>query len=110
MPFPRRFQHLIETELEHVDAPDYAWLVYVVCAVTPDACGWGGWMLEAAFKRTTLVPPDQILSVADEQICPRCGRETYRTGAALRMEPSRDQTPILRPGIDYVVLPPEFED
>lgn len=114
MPFPRKFQHLLELELEEVDAPDYIWLVYAVCAVTPEGCGWGGWMIEAAFKRTDENHPtgtgDRLVPASDHQTCPRCGRETYRTGAALRMVPSDEQTPPLRPGIDYELVAPEFDD
>jgi hypothetical protein len=52
MPLPRKFKHLIELELKDVETPDYVWLAYAVCAVEKDACGWGGWMIEAAFKKT----------------------------------------------------------
>ena len=113
MPFPRKFRHLIELELEDVEPPDYVWLVYAVCAVRSEGCGWGGWMIEAAFKRTgerhPTVTGDKLLSSMDEQTCPRCGGETYRTGAALRLEPSKDQTPPRRPGVDYEVVPIEYE-
>jgi hypothetical protein len=114
MSFPRKFRHLIETELTDVEAPDYVWLVYAVCALSADACGWGGWMIEAAFKRTGEAHPtatgDKLLSAVDEQVCPRCGRETYRTGAAVRLAPSQEQDPPLRPGVDYEVLPPLYEE
>jgi hypothetical protein len=114
MAFPRRFQHLIETELDDVEAPDYVWLVYAVCAISPDACGWGGWMIEAAFRRTGESHPtgtgDKLVGAQDEQVCPRCGKETYRTGATLRFERSADQSPPRRAGIDYEVVQPTYED
>lgn len=113
MPFPRKFQHLIQTELEDVVLPDYLWLAYAVCACSPDACGWGGWMIEAAFRRTGERHPtatgDLLLSAVDQQVCPRCGRVTYRTGAVLRMEPSPDQMSPVRERLDYGTRPPEFE-
>ena len=113
MPFPRKFQHLIETELTDVEAPDYVWLVYAVCALSSDACGWGGWMIEGAFKYTGEDHPtatgDKLLSAIDDQVCPRCGRGTYRTGATLRFEPCENQGLPLQPGVDYALIPPEYE-
>jgi hypothetical protein len=44
MAFPRKFQNLLEIERGDVPNPDY------VCAISPHACGWGGWMIEAAFQ------------------------------------------------------------
>jgi hypothetical protein len=119
MPFPRKFRRLVEIELPDVEAPDYVWVVYAVCAVTPQGCGWGGWMLEGAFKlgdglttdnRVTTRWGDTILPSMDAQICPRCGGETFRTGADLRMEPSNNQKRDSVPGRDYHVLPIEYDD
>jgi hypothetical protein len=54
---------------------------------------------------------DRLLSAADEQVCPRCGRETFRTEVELRVEPSADQSSFkLRPGIDYDAMPMEYEE
>ena len=114
MPFPRRFQHLIEAELADVEGPDYVWLTYAVCAVSSDACGWGGWMIEAAFGRTGERHPtatgDKLVSAVDNQMCPRCGRQTYRTGASLRFEASEEQSPARRPGVDYEEEAPQYQD
>jgi hypothetical protein len=117
MAFPRKFQPLIEIERGDVAVPDYVWLVYAVCAVTQDACGWGGWMIEAAFqgdgKGTGDHPTatgDALLPAMDEQICPVCGGETYRTGASVRMVPSEDQRLPQEPGVDYEVADIEYED
>jgi hypothetical protein len=114
MPFPLKFQSLIETNANEVEAPDHVWLAYAVCALTPDACGWGGWMIEAAFRASAGHHPtatgDRLLKATDEQICPRCGRATFRTGVAMRFVPSADQTPRLREEIDYVVAPIEYTD
>ena len=102
---PRKFAPLLEIDRGDVETPDYVWLVYAVCACSEDACGWGGWMIEAAFKKTEerhwTRTGDKLLSAMDEQVCPRCGRETFRTGATLRLVPSEDQKPPWEPGKDY---------
>jgi hypothetical protein len=114
MAFPRKFQHLLEIELGDVETPDYVWLVYAVCAVTAEGCGWGGWMIEGAFQRSEERHPtgtgDRLLPAMDEQVCPRCGRETFRTGTQIRFEPSPDQSQPWQPGRDYEVVPIEYED
>ena len=114
MPFPRKFQSLLEIERDDVSVPDYVWLVYAVCAVSEDACGWGGWMIEGAFEKGDGSHPtstgDALLPAVDQQVCPRCGRETFRTGASVRMVPSDDQKPPLEPGIDSEVSPMEYDD
>lgn len=111
MSFPRKFAPLLEIERGDVEAPDYVWLVYAVCAVSPVGCGWGGWMIEVAFKitgeRHATGTGDKALSAMDEQVCPRCGRQTFRTGASLRVVPSDDQR---EPGGDYETAPIEYED
>jgi hypothetical protein len=114
MPFPRKFASLPEIERGDVEAPDYVWLVYAVCAVSPEGCGWGGWMIEVAFKitgeRHATGTGDKALSAMDEQVCPRCGRQTFRTGASLRVVPSEDQRLPREPGVDYEISPIEYED
>lgn len=99
MNVPTKNRELTELTLEEIDAPDYAWLTYAVCALTDDACGWGGWIIESAFKKTgerhATGTGDKLLSTADsEQRCPRCGGTLFRTNASLRMTPSADQTPV----------------
>ncbi|MCW3061864.1 MAG: hypothetical protein JWQ02_3685 [Capsulimonas sp.] len=114
MPFPRKFQSLLEIERGDVAVPDYVWMAYAVCAVTKEGCGWGGWMIEAAFQKSRVRHPtitgDALLPAADEQRCPVCGRETFRTGASVRMVPSEDQNLPREPGVDYEVAPTEYED
>jgi hypothetical protein len=111
MSFPRKFAHLLEIERGDVEAPDYVELVYAVCAVSKEGCGWGGWMIEGAFKVTGQHHPtgtgDKLLPAVDEQICPRCGRETFRTGANLRLVPSEEQKRSPEPEVDYEVVPIE---
>jgi hypothetical protein len=109
MPFPRKFKSLLEIELEDVEVPDHAWIVYAVCGCYQGSCGWGGWILEAAIKGEGA--GRRILPSADPLWCPRCGKDLFRTEAALRMVPSDDQRPVHGyPGVDYEVAPVEFED
>lgn len=110
MGFPRKFKELLEIELEDVDTPEEAWLTYAVCATEKDSCGWGGWMLEAALKITGRNHQSRVLSASDDQVCPRCGRETYRTGATLKFILSSDQTGRLVPGVDYEEVPIEYDE
>ncbi len=113
MPFPRKFKPLLDLELPDVDRPDYAWLVYAVCACSKDACGWGGWMIDTVrqISREHGKTRDKPLPAVTLQTCPNCGRDLFRTGAELRFEPSIDQTPLDRiPGVDYQVAPMKFED
>lgn len=110
MAIPKKFKHLIEIELKDVEVPDYVWLIYAVCAMEKSSCGWGGWMIEAAFKKTGEKYPtgtgDKVLSAVMDQVCPRCGRTTFGTAALVRMVPSQDQT---QPGPDVECLPIEYE-
>lgn len=114
MPFPMKFRHLLELTLNEVDVPDYAWLTYAVCGVTEDACGWNGWILESLFKKTDKHYPtgtgDKSLPIDnEEQLCPRCRRQLFRTDATIRFERSADQTPIHgEPGVDYDTSPMEY--
>ena len=115
MPFPAKNRNLIDLTLNEVELPDYAWLTYAVCAVTEDSRGWCEWIIEAAFRKTGEGHPtgagDKLLPTGDnEQICPRCRRELFRTSASIRMSPSQDQTPIHGvPGIGNEVADVEFE-
>lgn len=112
MSYPRKFQGLLEIERGDVPTPDYVWLVYAVCACFDDACGWGGWMIEAAFQGGGGGHPtstgDALLPAVDQQVCPRCGREMFRTGASVRMVPSEDQRLPQEPGVDYAVAPIDY--
>ena len=114
MPFPRKFQYLLDLRPADVELPDYAWLVYGVCGVEQDSCGWAGWVIEAVFQRDGRLHPtgtgDKLLSADDGLQCPKCGRDLFRT-ESVRMEPSADQKPPHGyPGIDYEVAPMEYED
>jgi hypothetical protein len=115
MPIPRKFQKLVEVDSEAVDQPDYVWLAYSACVMSPEACGWTGWVLEAAYQNTQQRHPtgtgDKLLSTADEQQCPRCGRSLFRTGVAARLERSENQAPPQSlSGRHYEVSPIEYSD
>ncbi len=114
MGFPRKFKALLETKLNDVESPDYLWLTYAVCAMSTDACGWGGWIVDGAFKKTDEKHPtgtgDKLLNTACEAKCPQCGKDLFRTEASVRYEPSEDQTPVHGlPGVDYDVSPIEYD-
>ena len=113
MPFPRKFKKILETELKDVESPDYIWLAYAVCALEKQSCGWGGWIIEAAFKKSkeqhATSTGDKLLNVV-EQVCPQCGKQLFNTAASIKYEPSKDQTEPLVEGVDYEVLPMEYED
>lgn len=69
-------------------------------------------MIEAAFQGGggghLTSKGDALLPAADEQICPLCSGEMYRTGASLRMTPSDDQRLPQEPGVDYEVAPIDY--
>ncbi len=113
MAFPKKFRELIEIENGDIETPDYLWLTYAVCAVNEESCGWGGWMVEAVFKQSeenhNTITRDKILPSVDEQICPICKGEIYRTGANFKFDLSKDQETSLIEGEDYIAIPPEFK-
>lgn len=111
MKISKRFRDAIENEPE--DIPDYVWLEYAVCALGDAPCGWAGWIVGAAFKKTAqrhaTTTGDKALPSDDTQICPSC-RATHdghgtllRTGCARRLDLSLHQQPPLTPGVDYEV-------
>lgn len=114
MSFPKKSRPLLETELSDLDRPDYAWLTYAACAVTPQACGWAGWILESIFRHVGQpdagTAKDELLPGDYRYKCPRCGRQLFRTAATLRFDRSSDQRhPHGEPGIDYKEKPMEYE-
>lgn len=114
MPFPKHFQPLLEISSDEVGTPDYVWLVYAVCAVEAGSCGWQGWIIDGAFRRSVTHHPtgtgDELLSAPYDQKCPVCGRTLFRTSVEARFDLSADQTPVHGvPGRDYEVEPIEYE-
>lgn len=116
MSFPAKYRHLLELTLKDLEAPDYAWLTYAVCALTEDSCGWGGWIIEGVFKKTEDRHPtgtgDKALPNGDGcQTCPQCAHQLFRTSASIRMTPSEDQRPVHGvPGVDYEVTEMEYSE
>ena len=116
MGYPKKFKQLLESTLNDVERPDYVWLTYAVCAMTADACGWDGWTIEGAFKQTDKLYPtatgDKALTSDNEnQRCPRCGRQLFRTQATIRLTPSGNQISTTGvPVIDYEVVPMRYDD
>jgi len=108
MAIPKKFKHLIETKLQDVEVPDYIWLTYAVCAMERESCGWAGWMIEVAYKKTEEKYPtrtgEKVLPAMMDQVCPRCGRTTFRTAASIQMVPSGEPS---RPDVEC--LPIEYE-
>ena len=114
MPFPRKFRERLESTLQDVQRPDYLWLVYAVCGVEKDSCGWEGWVTDGVFQATTERHPsstgDKPLPQMDDK-CPRCSKQLFRTSAALRFDVSNDQrSPYGEPSKDYQVAPIKYED
>jgi hypothetical protein len=88
---------------DEVEPPDFCTLTFAVCSSVPSGCGWGGWLLESAYKAPTaffdpvtslaLEWPEDIgrkfwdeketeyrtLPAQTQQICPSCGQATFRT-------------------------------
>jgi len=97
MKYPRRFKPLLESSTETVRPPDRLTAVFAVCAVDDSACGWGGWMLEgaAASGEGEIPGGERHLPICDVQVCPRCGRQTFRTAARRVYSPSTDQSALL---------------
>lgn len=109
--FPTKFKKQLEQGLNDVTKPDYVFLVYAVCGIEEESCGWEGWMLESVFKKSKEKHPtstgDQFLTAADEQSCPRCGKTTFRTDAVMRFDKS-DKSAIV--DYDYEVAPMKYSD
>ena len=110
VPFPRKFKRLHDLTKADLDTPHHVWLTYCVCATTRESCGWGGWVLDAVFSSAVENPPAGLLPGGGRPPCPRCGKELFATEAAWRFDVSENQDPGLQEGIDYTVVPIEYED
>jgi predicted RNA-binding Zn-ribbon protein involved in translation (DUF1610 family) len=75
--------------------PSYAIITLAVCATTTSGCGWRGWMLEGAFRVTGTKENsgtgDKVVPSQTDQICPNCGKTTYRTIISRRFYPIGDK-------------------
>jgi hypothetical protein len=108
MAFPRKFRALIETEEDQATTPDYVWLSFAVCATEEDSCGWGGWIIESAWKsQDNDVQKVEVEVEADtEQRCPRCNKLLYRTGVEKQYQLNPDAGPKIT--FPHETTPPEF--
>jgi hypothetical protein len=108
MKFPRKFRRLLETRLADVERPNHVAVVYAVCAVRDTSCGWGGWILDGAFRRprrrSKTWPHGRPLPSTGGK-CPRCGKVLFRTDAQLLAEV---KGPFPPHPFDSDVVPMEF--
>jgi len=84
--YPRKFKSLLETKKGEVEEPVEVWLAYAVCGIDERSCGRSGWILESAIAKSGQLPADT------KQICPSCGKETFRTEVSVKYEQSKDQS------------------
>ena len=104
MPFPLKFRELLETKPGDGSVPAKIWLSFAVCGAFHDSCGWAGWIGESVTDEE-----GKQLPAATEQICERCGKLLFRTAVSIKAVPATDQTPTLQPGVDYEVVPIQYE-
>ena len=74
----KKLKELEDLSAADVIAPDFALLTFAVCTDGVDACGWGGWLLEAARTGTEAVFSNRVPAVTN-QICPNCQKTLFRT-------------------------------
>jgi hypothetical protein len=104
MPFPAKFRRLLEPLSKQVVPPHHVILTYVACGTEPTSCGWTGWLMEGAYSgeessRETLMPS------RSDQLCPKCGKETFRTEFSFRYNLDGRE----KPSTNLEVLPVEYE-
>lgn len=106
--FPKKFRDLIEAEPGDVARPVVAFLVYSVCAVDKDSCGWAGWALDGVFREYSREQQETLPQI--ETTCPCCGKNLFRTIVSYRFDLSpAQQTFGLVEGVDYETDPIEYE-
>jgi hypothetical protein len=112
--FPKKFKKLLEIQKEDIDNPDYIFLTYAVCAMEADSCGWGGWLIEAAYQKSDKKYPtstgDKLLPTCYCDDCPKCGKPLFRTDACILLEPSQREISSLLPDMEYEKIPIQYED
>ncbi len=114
MSFPKKFKKLLETSYNDIDLPDYSWIVYAVCGCDEDSCGWKGWIIDGIFKKDGHQHPtgtmDKSLPIAENQNCPICGKQLFRTDVNIKFVPSKNQKPVHGdPNVDYEVKPIQYD-
>jgi hypothetical protein len=106
MPLPKKFKELLESG--PAETPDYVWMVYTVCGVERESCGWHGWALESAVRAGE--PSAKSVESDDRLRCPNCGRLLYRTDDGLRFDRAPQQPVFPKLGMDYTVEEPTYLD
>ena len=76
MPFPEKFRALIEVREDQVTIPALA--ILRCLRGRRGACGWGGWIIESAWK-TMGESSKEAVKADTEQRCPVCGKQVFRT-------------------------------
>lgn len=70
-----------------------------------------GWVIEFIAKKSKKKYPtstgDKPLKRGD-LVCPKCGKDLFRTEASIKFVPAKDQTPPLIAEVDYEVIPIEY--
>ena len=111
MPIPRKFQTIVENADATATIPDYVWLAFAVCVMEQKACGWTGWIIEAAFLKVPETErtdhQDRPIPAADNQRCPPCGMTLFRTGVERRFV--LDATNPRKITSDYESVPIKYE-
>ena len=105
--FPKKFKDRLELTKADLEIPDKAWIVYAVCGCEKDSCGWEGWMIESVSQK--IGEKENQLKCMNEQKCPNCGKDLFRTDTQIKMVYSQDQSGLPEPGKDYDVAPIEYE-
>ncbi len=105
MTFPRKFKSRLELTKTEVVRPDGAWITYAVCGCERKSCRWEGWILESLTKPGKRA---EQLPTSDPFVCPKCGRELFRTEVSYRFTRSTNQRRQLIPGKDYIALPVHY--
>ena len=89
-----KLKELEDISITDVQPPDSAFLTFAVCTDGVDACGWGSWLLEAAFAATGdprfFRSGSFVVPAVTSQICPRCGKVLFRTLAQHRFNRSTE--------------------
>jgi hypothetical protein len=67
---------------EDISFPTYVYICHAVCRISPNGCGWAGFLLEGAFevdgKAHNSGTGDRVLPAITNQTCPSCGETVFR--------------------------------
>jgi hypothetical protein len=109
LPYPAKFRHLMQTAEFSATVPDVVRLAFALCCAEQDSCGWTGWIIEAAWNGESDAEwaERKFVPTADNQRCPDCGKQTFRTGLA-RHYGLQSVQPV--EAINHDVVPITFDD